>query len=170
MHRDTGKPLQSESPQPIDLATVSMRKIPEHRIDMAAHLCSDGDCARLVSHLRALDLYREDLGFSVIHPTLLDAVLTTGTYRISKDGEPKKTIFCLRAAKDPYGEESLIDSYKDHKWSDYVGFGDQAYKTGIPIVVYDASKLRPARTADEYQFTCDRKLDAVIGVIILENL
>lgn len=96
--------------------------------------------------------------------------LPPGRTESAKMANRKKTIFCLRAAKDPYGEESLIDSYKDHKWSDYVGFGDQAYKTGIPIVVYDASKLRPARTADEYQFTCDRKLDAVIGVIILENL
>lgn len=137
---------------------------------MAAHLCFDGECGRLVSHLKALSLYREDLGFSVIHPKLLDVVLASGTYRIGKDSEPKSTIFCLRAGKDSSGDETLIDSFKDHRWSTYVGFDGEACKAGVPIVVYDASKLAPGKSPDEYRFICERKLDAVVAVVILDNI
>jgi hypothetical protein len=77
-------------------------------------------------------------------------------------------VFCLRAAKDTYGEESLVDSSADLSWSDYISFGSDAAKTGIPIVVYDMDKLVEVNT-DEFKFTCERKLDAVVAIVILET-
>jgi hypothetical protein len=154
--------------EPLDLAKQSIRIIPEHRIDMSAERCVDGENARLVQHLKDFYLYREGLGYTVVHPNLLDVVREVGTYRLKKDGEPKKSVFCLRAAKDTYGEESLVDSSADLSWSDYISFGSDAAKTGIPIVVYDMDKLVEVNT-DEFKFTCERKLDAVVAIVILET-
>ena len=152
----------------LDLAKQSIRIIPEHRIDMSAERCVDGEDAHLVKCLKDFNLYKEGLGYTVVHPNLLDVVREVGTYRLKKDGEPQTTVFCLRAAKDSYGEESLVDSCADHSWSDYISFGSDTLKTGIPLVVYDMDKLERVNN-DEFKFRCQRKLDAVVAIIILEN-
>jgi hypothetical protein len=68
-----------------------------------------------------------------------------------------------------YGEPSLVAGHGTQKWSDYVSFDDAAIKAGIPLVVYDMSKLEATKYRDKYRFTSDKKLDAVVAFLILDN-
>lgn len=173
MNREHNPHMRDTAPavQPHDLTKLSVRNIPEYRIDMSAERCVHGECALLIAGLKAANLYQEDYGYSVIHPKLLEVARTTGTYRVEKDGTPKNSVYCLKAGPDADGEESLVDSQAERKWSDYISFGSDPAREGIPILVYDMSKLapHPKNGGDCFTFRCERKQDALIGIIILEN-
>jgi hypothetical protein len=162
----TDKRTSALSPQE-DLAQSQIRQVPLYDIDISPARGDENEL--LIDGLRDLGLYEQGYGFSVIHPKLLSSVLTCGTYRFEEDGTEKSTVFCLRAQKNDYGEDSLTDGYQ--QWNDYTDFDRADCRGGVPIVVYDLEKLDRVETAiaPEFRFRCERKLDAVFGVILLKN-
>ena len=88
---------------------------------------------------------------------------------MSSSGEPEATIFCLRPDLDGDGEESLMAD--NMAWDDYINFVDTSL--GVPLVVYDSNLLDtdPAASLsfNEYQFSCEDKLEAVVAVVLIDN-
>jgi hypothetical protein len=95
-----------------NLEQTRLRQIPIHTLDIAEAL---GEATELlVGGLKKLGLYQDRYGFSVIHSSLVGAVLESGTYRFFRDGREKNTIYCLHPERSVSGEESLCDS--QYEW------------------------------------------------------
>jgi hypothetical protein len=98
----------------------------------------------------------------------LEQLITTGTYRFTRDGKPKESIFCLLACKNDFQEDTLHDG-GNQQWNDYINFPN--CNEGVPIAVYDRSKLEniPNRRDDEFRFTAGEPIEALVAVVILDN-
>jgi len=163
-------PTNDPSPQDEsqgDLGKTRLRQIPIHEIDIAEKLGNETEL--LVEGLKRLGLYQDRYGFSVIHSSLLSTVLESGTYRFFRDGREKSTVFCLRAERSVSGEESLCDTWYD--WSNYVLVEPKDSCRDVPIVIYDLDKLSPVPGSGnvQYRFNSERKIDAVVAVVVLKN-
>lgn len=158
------------APKLEELALAPRPDIPRYRIDMARHLCGNDENAYLVGKLQALDLYRPDLRYTVIHPACLQTVEETGLYRRKKDGSLKHSIYCLETGTDYAGFHSLVHAGGMFTWRTYSEVFNQEAQQGVPIIVYNASMLKSVpKYLDMYKITCPHKPDAMVAIVLLDN-